>query len=73
MSIFMYADGYVRIKIWGGSVERFMVLCSHKRMLLWNIEAHGKYTFVNMRLRDFYNCRKIARKAGVRAVVVERH
>lgn len=73
MSIFMYADGYVRIKIWGGSVERFIVLCSHKRMLLWNIEVHGKYTFANMRLKDFYNCRKMARKAGVRAVVVERH
>ncbi len=73
MSILMYADGYVRIKIWGGSAERFIVLCSHKKMLLWNIEAQGKYTFANMRLKDFYKCRKIARKAGIRAVVVERH
>ena len=73
MSVFVYADGYVRIKIWGGSAERFMVLCSHKKMLLWNIEAQGKYVFANMRLKDFYECKKIARKAGVRAVVVERH
>ena len=69
----MYADGYVRIKIWGSSAERFLVLCSRKQMLLWDIEARGKYVFVNMRLKDFYNCRKIARKAGIRAVVVERH
>lgn len=73
MSVFMYADGYVRIKIWGSSAERFIVLCSRKQMLLWDIEAQGKYVFANMRLKDFYNCRKIARKAGIRAVVVERH
>lgn len=73
MSIFMYADGYVRIKIWGGSAERFMVLCSHKKMFLWDIETQGKYTFANMRLKDFYGCKKLVRKAGVRAVVVERH
>ena len=73
MSVFMYADGYVRIKIWGSSAERFIVLCSRKKMLLWDIEAKGKYVFANMRLKDFLNCRKIARKAGIRAVVVERH
>lgn len=73
MSVFMYADGYVRIKIWGSSAERFIVLCSRKQMPLWDIEAQGKYIFANMRLRDFYNCRKVARKAGIRAVVVERH
>ena len=73
MSVFMYADGYVRIKIWGNSAEKFIVLCSRRQMLLWDIEAKGKYVFANMRLKDFYNCRKLARKAGIRAVVVERH
>lgn len=70
---FLYADGYVRIKIWGSGVERFLVMCSRKKMLLWDIEAHGKYIFANMKLKDFWNCKKLARKAGIRAVVVERH
>ncbi|MBR3807315.1 MAG: sporulation protein YqfD [Lachnospiraceae bacterium] len=73
MRSFMYADGYVRIKIWGSGVERFLVMCSRKKMSLWDIEAQGKFIFVNMRLKDFFNCRKLARKAGIRAVVVERH
>ena len=73
MRSFMYADGYVRIKIWGSGVERFLVMCSRKKMSLWDIEAQGKFVFVNMKLKDFMNCRKIARKAGIRAVVVERH
>jgi len=73
MSVFMLANGYVRLKLWGNGVERFMVLCAHKQMPLWDIEAQGKYVYANMRLEDFYNCRKSARKAGIRAVVVERH
>lgn len=73
MRSFMYADGYVRIKIWGSGVERFLVMCSRKKMLLWDMEAQGKYVFANMKLKDFMNCRKLARKAGIRAVVVERH
>lgn len=73
MQKFAYADGYVRIKIWKGSAERFFVLCAHKNMPFWNIEAHGKYMFANMLLRDFYHCKALARKAGIRAVVVERH
>ena len=73
MRSFMFADGYVRIKIWGSGVERFMVMCSRKKMLLWDMEAKGKYIFANMKRKDFLNCRKLARKAGIRAVVVERH
>lgn len=73
MSVFMNAKGYVRIKIWGGSAERFIVLCSRNQMLLWDIQADGTYIFANMRLDDFYHCKKLARKAGIRAVVTQRH
>ncbi len=73
MRSFMYMDGYVRIKIWGNGTERFLVLCSRKKMMLWGIEAQGKFVFLNMKLKDFMECRKLARKAGIRAVVVERH
>ena len=69
----MYADGYVRLKIWGSGIERFLVLCAHKQLALWDIRAQGKYVYANMRLKDFYQCKKLARKAGIRAVVVERH
>lgn len=73
MSVFMSIGGYVRIKIWGGSAERFLVLCAKNQMLLWDIQADGKYIFSNMRLNDFYQCKKMARKAGIRAVVTQRH
>lgn len=73
MNAFLYADGYVRIKIWGSGAARFLVLCAHKQMPFWNIKADGRYIYANMKLKDFRQCKKLARKAGVRAVVVERH
>lgn len=73
MNFLKSTSRYVRLKLWGNGMERFLVLCTRKKMPLWDIEAQGKYIFTNMRLKDFYNCRQLARKAGVRAVVVERH
>lgn len=73
MKLLLYSKGYVRIKLWGSGVERFLVLCSRKQMNLWEIQAQNKYIFANIQLHDFYQCRKLAKKAGVRAVVVERH
>ncbi len=73
MKTVMYAKGFVRVKLWGNGVERFLVLCTRNRMYLWEIQAQNKYIYANIRLKDFYQCRKLARKAGVRAVVVERH
>ncbi len=73
MKVFMYSKGFVRVKLWGSGVERFLVLCARNQMYLWEIQAQNKYIYANIRLKDFYQCRKLARKAGVRAVVVERH
>ena len=73
INMLSHVKGYVRIKIWGNGVTRFLNLCSKKRMYLWNIEAKNKYTYVNIYIKDFFQCRKIAKKAGIRAVVVERH
>lgn len=73
MKAFLYADGYVRIKIWGSGTTRFLGLCAHKQMPFWDIKADGKYVYANMKLRDFFQCKKLVHKAGVKAVVIERH
>ena len=73
MKLFVYAKGFVRVKLWGNGVERFFNLCAHKKLYLWEIESQNKYIYASIRLKDFYQCKKLARKAGVRAVVVERH
>ncbi len=42
LQFIQYLKGYVCIRVWGYSPERFMNLCSNHDILLWNIENHGE-------------------------------
>ncbi len=68
-----YIKGYVRIKVWGASPERFMNLCSNRNILLWNIEQEGDIYYMCISLQGFYNLRPIGRKTGTKAVILQRY
>lgn len=67
--------GYVRFRIRGYGVGRFVNLCHNKGIELWNISWDNKenvlYCFIM--LKDFYKLRPIARKCHVMPIVAERH
>ncbi len=65
--------GYLRIKVWGFSPERFMNLCSNKDILLWNIVHKGDAYYMNISLKSFYRLRPIARKTGIRVAILQRY
>lgn len=44
LGILQFLKGYVRMKIWGVSPERFLNLCSNKNLLLWDICKEGRRT-----------------------------
>ena len=73
IEILKYLRGYVRIKVWGFSPERFMNLCSNKQILLWDIVREGEVYYMNINLRGFRQLRPIVRKTGTRAVILERY
>lgn len=68
-----YIRGYLRIRIWGFSPERFMNLCSNKGILLWDIVRDGDVYTMNISLKGFWELRPILRKTGTRAVILERY
>lgn len=70
---FQYFGGYLRIKVWGFSPERFMNLCSNKEILLWDIAREGDHYYMNIGLQSFYKLRPIARKTGVRVAILQRY
>ena len=72
IEILKYLRGYVRIKVWGFSPERFMNLCSNKQILLWDIVREGDVYYMNINLRGFRQLRPIVKKTGTRAVIWER-
>lgn len=68
-----YMKGYLRIRVWGFSPERFMNLCSNKGILLWNIVREGDVYYMNINLKGFRSLRPIVRKTGTRVVILERY
>ena len=46
LQFIQYLKGYVCIRVWGYSPERFMNLCSNHDILIWNMEhVEGQYEF----------------------------
>ncbi|MCL2253544.1 MAG: sporulation protein YqfD [Lachnospiraceae bacterium] len=72
LKLFQYIQGYLIVKVWGFSPERFMNLASHHRLFLWNIENCGDYYMMCISLRDFYKLRPITRKTGTRVAIKKR-
>lgn len=73
VELLKYIRGYLRIRVWGFSPERFMNLCSNKGILLWNIVREGDSYYMNINLRGFWELRPIVRKTGTRVAVLERY
>lgn len=72
LGILQFLKGYVRMKIWGVSPERFLNLCSNKNILLWDICKDGDVYTMCISLSAFLQLRPIARKTGVRVVVLQK-
>lgn len=73
IGIVRYLKGYVKIKVWGYSPERFMNLCTNRHIVLWGVAGcNGCYTMY-LGLSDFFALRDIVRKTKTRVAVLERH
>lgn len=73
IGIIRYLKGYVKIKVWGYSPERFMNLCSNRGIVLWGLAGYGGYYTMYLGLSDFFAIRDIVRKTKTRVAVLERH
>lgn len=70
--VLKYLKGYVRIKVWGFSPERFMNLCGNRDILLWDIKKEGDAYYMCISLQSFYKLRPIVKKTGTRVAVLHR-
>ena len=68
-----YIRGYVTIRVWGYSVERFLNLCGNHNILVWNIVDHGEYNTMNISVKGYFALKPILKKTGTRASVLKRY
>ncbi len=61
--LFSYLFGYIRIKVEGYYIERFINICKSSRITIWNLKRNKDIClFLNVRISEFKNLREIARK-----------
>ncbi len=68
-----YMRGYLRVRLWGFSPERFMNLCSNKGILLWDIVREGDAYYMCISLQGFWELKPILKKTGTRVAILERY
>lgn len=73
IQVIRYLKGYLAIKVFGFSPERFMNLCSNHNIFLWDIVNHGEYYTMKISLKGFYCLKGITRKTGTRVVITKRY
>lgn len=67
-----FLKGYVRIRVWGYSPERFMNLCGNHDILLWDIVNHGDYYTMCVSVRGFFQLKSCLKKTRTKAAVEKR-
>ena len=71
IGLFRFIQGYLRIKVWGYSPERFMNLCCNHDILLWDIEKSENETYsMNISLRGYFQIRPFVKKTGTKVAVL---
>ncbi len=72
VGLISWLKGFVRIRVSGLSVERFMNLCGHHNILLWNVVRKESYWEMCISIKAFRALRPIVRKTGTKVVITEK-
>ena len=65
--------GYVRIEVEGYYIERFINLCTNRKIFTWNLKRDsGVKLFLNIGINEFKKISKIARKANCKIKIVRK-
>lgn len=71
--LFHLLRGYMRIKVWGYSPERFMNLCSNRDILLWDIVNHGTYYTMCISISGFRELKPVTKKTRTRVAILQKY
>lgn len=65
--------GYVRIEVEGYYVERFINICTNRKILIWNLKREkGVRLYLNIGINDFKNLAEISRKTNCKVRILKK-
>ena len=68
-----FLKGYVRIRFWGTSYDRFLNLCAYHKIILWDLVPSGEAYEACLAKGDFKRLRGIVRKSHASVRITQRH
>ncbi len=68
-----YRKGYVRIRLCEGSPERFLNLCAHHKVSVWNLVCRKGCYEMNVTVKGFFSLQGICRKTGCRVKIMGKY
>ncbi len=72
VNIINWLKGYLRIRVSGTAVERFINLCGYKSILLWDVCRKDDYYEMFISLSAFRTLRPIVKKTRIKVAILKR-
>ena len=66
LKIYQYIRGYVRIRITGHRMERFINACNYRKIKIWDLSASDGSYEMNLWVKDFKKLRHISHKTSTK-------
>ncbi len=73
VGIINWLRGYLKIRVTGAAVERFINLCGYRNILLWNVSRCENCYEMFISLKAFRELRSIVRKTKTKAAILQRY
>ncbi len=65
--------GYVRIQVEGYYIERFINICTNRKILIWNLKRKkGVQLFLNIGIKDFKKLSDISRRTNCKVRIINK-
>lgn len=71
--ILSYIIGYLKIQVEGYYIERFINICTTKKIMIWNLKREKNVKlYLNIRIEDFKEILKVAKKTKCRIKIINK-
>lgn len=68
-----YLQGYVKIRLESSMPERFLSLCVHNQIPLWNLKNKDLYYEMEISVRNYFRLNAFRRKTQSKILLLEKH
>jgi len=73
LDLWQFSKGYVRLRVTGFSVERFLNMAAYRGVYLWDVERTPEGVHVNVSIKGFKQLKGCSRKTKCRIKIIKRN